>query len=335
VLFTEGDAQQHINMAQSIMSMQIRSIICVPLRGKYGNIGILYVDSSRPGQQYTNDDLLLATAVGNSAGLALENAHMHRELIEKERIEQDIQYAWTIQEGFLFRDWPEGPGRFQVYGEMRPAKTVGGDFFDFVQPDEDRIGILVGDVAGKGVSAALTMAQLLAEFRIRAIQFPSPSVVLEALNVEFFHRSKRGTFCTMCYISIDLATGQMSCSNAGHHPPILVSKGKVTTIANASGPPVGVLKNGPWKDFTMTMSPGDLLLLYTDGIVEARAGTQPPGKDAGLGEYGVEPMMTLLSDQPTLSPQSLIDIVNKDVLEHCKPTTPHDDCTLIALRYTP
>ena len=335
VLFTEGDAQNHINMAQSIMSLQIRSIICVPLRGKYGNLGILYIDTSRPGHMYTNDDMLLATAVGNSAGLALENAHMHREIIEKERIEQDIQHAWTIQEGFLFKDWPTGPGRFQVYGEMRPAKIVGGDFYDFVEPDEDHVGILIGDVAGKGVSAALTMAQLLAEFRIRAIQFPSPAIVLQTLNTEFFHRAKRGTFCTMCYIRIELTTGRMSIANAGHHPPILLSNGVAKTIADASGPPVGVLKKPPWTDFSMTLSPGDLLVLYTDGIAEARSVSANPEPHMPLGEYGIEPIQRLLQANPTMSPSRLIATVNNDVLEHCKPSSPHDDCTLIALRYTP
>jgi sigma-B regulation protein RsbU (phosphoserine phosphatase) len=335
VLFTEGDTDSPMNMAQSIMSLQIRSIICVPLRGKYGNIGILYIDSSRVSQQYTNEDLLLATAVGNSSGLALENANMHREIVEKERIEQDIQYAWTIQEGFLFKDWPPEEGKFQVYGEMRPAKIVGGDFYDFVQPDPDHVGILIGDVSGKGVSAALTMAQILAEFRIRAIQFPSPAVVLQTLNTEFFLRSKRGTFCTMCYISLELSTGKLSCANAGHHPPLRLTKGEVKEIAPASGPPVGVVKGTPWKDVTVKIEPGDLFLLYTDGIAEARAGTRTPGQEDALGEYGIEMLSKLVSRNAERSPRRIIEAINFDVVEHCKPGIPHDDCTMIAMRYTP
>lgn len=115
--------------------------------------------------------MLLSTAVGNSAGLALENARMHVQIVEKNRTDSEIQHAWQIQQGFLINEWPEDDARFKVYGDTRPAKTVGGDFYDFVQPDDAHVGLLIGDVSGKGVPAALTMAQLLTEFRRTRIVF--------------------------------------------------------------------------------------------------------------------------------------------------------------------
>ena len=121
VLFQDSDGDGELSTAESIMSLHLRSIICVPLRGKFGVRGILYVDTDRPGHQYTREDMLLTTAVGNSAGLALENVTMHRQILEKQRIEQEIALAWTIQEGFLVKEWPKDDARFEVYGQTLPA----------------------------------------------------------------------------------------------------------------------------------------------------------------------------------------------------------------------
>jgi sigma-B regulation protein RsbU (phosphoserine phosphatase) len=210
VLYKQSDNNNDLNYTESILSLEIRSILCVPLRAKDNILGILYIDSDQADLEYTEEDVLLAAAVGNSAGLALDNARMHLEMLEKQRIEHDLATAWTIQEGFLVKEWPEGDGRFQVYGETRPAKTVGGDFYDFVRPGKDRIGLLIGDVSGKGVPASLMMAQLLAEFRLLARDYQCPAEVMRQLNAGIARRSRRGMFCTACYIAIDLTTGEVS-----------------------------------------------------------------------------------------------------------------------------
>ena len=332
LLFQDSDRDSELNIAQSIMSLQLRSIICVPLRGKYGIFGILYVDTDRAGHQYSHEDMLLTTAVGNSAGLALENATMHSQILEKQRTDQEIQHAWTIQEGFLVRQWPEGHSRYQVYGETRPAKTVGGDFYDFVQPSESRIGILIGDVSGKGVPAALTMAQLLAEFRISARNIESPAAVLRALNGSLVNSSPRGTFCTLCYLVLDLETGRVQCANAGHHPVIGIGK-SVRVFGDASGPPVGILPELAWEDVEIEVSPSDTMLLFTDGILEARAvNTQKSGED-DLDEFGMERLCDVVKGYQRKTPRELIDRVNREVLGFCAPMSPHDDCTMISVKY--
>lgn len=321
----EGD----LNVSESIMSLKLRSIICVPLRGKTGVIGVLYVDSTRTNKQYTHEDMLLSTAVGNSAGLALENAQMHRQILEKQRVDQEIEHAWTIQEGFLVRDWPADDPRFEVFGEMRPAKTVGGDFYDFVRPAENTVGILIGDVSGKGVPAALTMAQLLAEFRLRALELPSPAEVLHRLNSTFVMRSQRGIFCTMAYLRLNLETGRLTCANAGHHGAIRAGASDAVLCGEATGMPIGILEEGTWQDETMDVQPGESLLLYTDGIVEAR----PAGEGATeCLEYGVDRVLNLARGWAG-TPRALLQHVMEDVTRYCAPQMPHDDCTMIALRY--
>lgn len=331
VLFQATDADEEISVAKSVMAMNLRSILCVPLRAKTGILGILYIDSNRPNLSYTEEDLLLATSVGASAGLAIENARMHQEMLEKQRIEQEIATAWIIQEGFLVKDWPEDDPRIQVYGETRPAKTVGGDFYDFVQPDADTAGILIGDVSGKGVPAALTMAQLLAEFRLRARQSRSPAQVLAWLNEDLVQRSQHGMFCTMTYLVLELASGRVTCANAGHSPVLrLTDKGPVF-FAEASAPPAGVLPELSLEEITITLAPGDALLLYTDGIIEARAAARDA--EGGFLEYENTRLAQAAFDAYGLSPRDLLETVHRDVCAFCAPDTPHDDCTMISVKY--
>lgn len=334
VLFQDTDRDCDLASAQSILSLQLRSILCAPLRGKSEVLGVLYLDADRTRPPYSHDDLLLASAVGNSAGLAIENVRMHRQLLDKQRMDQEIEYARTIQEGFLAHQWPDDTA-FEVYGETRPAKTIGGDFYDFIRPHPGQVGLLIGDVSGKGVPAALTMAQLLAEFRLHARTLESPAAVLQALNDDLVIRSRRGAFCTLCYLTIALDTGRVVCANAGHHAPLHISEVKARLTGDASGPPLGILRESSWTDVEWTLAPGDAVLLYTDGIVEARSmRTQYVQEPVDLrNEYGVDSLARLTVEQAKLGPRVLIEAINRDVRRHCDPAPPHDDCTLIALRY--
>lgn len=335
VLFQDTDSDQELSVAESVMALKLRSIVCVPLRAKFGILGILYIDSDRPNQAYTEEDMLLATSVGCSAGLALENARMHRQILDKQRMEQEIETAWTIQEGFLVKDWPDEDPRYQVHGEMHPAKTVGGDFYDIVQPAPDMVGILIGDVSGKGVPAALTMAQLLAEFRLCARDSLSPAKVLSALNSSLAERSQRGMFCTMCYFVLDLKSGQAVCANAGHLPALRVSSTGAAYFGGASGPPAGILVEGAWEDTAVTLDPGDAVLLYTDGIIEARLGPASE-RETLIGapeQFEADRLAATAQRAAGETPRKLIGAVLDEVQQFCAPLPPHDDCTLISVRY--
>jgi sigma-B regulation protein RsbU (phosphoserine phosphatase) len=326
-------ADTDLNAAVSIISLQLSSVMCVPLRGKQGIPGLLYMDTDDPCQSYTREDLLLATAVGNSAGLALENARMQGEMIEKERTDQEIQHAWTIQESFLPKDWPEDDPRFRVYGETRPAKVVGGDFFDFVRIDADHVGVLIGDVSGKGVPASLTMAQLLADFRVRARAGSSPSGVVAGLNEELCRRSTHGIFCTLVYVTLDLRTGTATASNAGHHAALCVGAMEPREVAPASGPPVGVIPGGSWTDEVFKIGAGETLLMFTDGIVEARGMHTRRDMSGTSDEFGMRNVGRVASGFASEGPRLLADNVIRSVFEYTAPALPHDDCTLIALRF--
>jgi sigma-B regulation protein RsbU (phosphoserine phosphatase) len=333
VLFQSGWSHSTIDPTVSMAALNLTSILCVPIRTQDSISGILYIDTNIVDHVYTQDDLLLAAAAGNSAGLALQNAYNHQALLRKQRIEQDVEAAWTIQEGFLVSDWSTGDPRFEIYGRTRPARIVGGDFYDFVRIDGDRVGMLIGDVSGKGMAAALTMAQILAEFRLCAPGSNSPADVLRQLNDRLVVRSQRGMFCTIAAVAINLENGNILGANAGHHPMVVVSRDRSVTLLEASGPPIGILAGASWADERATVAPGDTMLFYTDGIVEARAGVAMGSGDGELVEYGVEKLMEAAQNAAAGGPQRLIEAVIQDVDRFCSPLAPHDDCTLIALRY--
>ncbi len=333
VLYHAGLTDTPWDTSLSIRALKLSSILCVPIRTQSSILGILYIDTDMAERSYTQDDMLLAAAAGNSAGLALENARNHNVLMEKQRIDQQLAAAGTIQEGFLVKDWPDDDSRFEVYGETRPAKIVGGDFYDFVRLDADTVGVIIGDVSGKGVPAALTMALLLAEFRAYAPRASSPACLIAELNDGFVKRSRRGTFCTICYFTVNLSTGVVEGANAGHHPLIVLSADGTRTLFDASGPPVGVIPGELWKDSTEDVAAGETLVLYTDGIVEARAATTQISFDQEIVEYEMENLGNRLVELPRSTPVNLVAAVLEDVLAYCAPLLPHDDCTMIALRY--
>jgi sigma-B regulation protein RsbU (phosphoserine phosphatase) len=333
VLFQSGWSHSTIDPSVSMAALNLTSILCVPIRTQDSISGILYIDTNIVDHAYTQDDLLLAAAAGNSAGLALQNAYNHQALLQKQRIEQDVEAAWNIQEGFLVSNWSTDDPRFDIYGRTRPARIVGGDFYDFVRIDENRVGMLIGDVSGKGMPAALTMAQILAEFRLCVQGSTSPAEVLRQLNERLVVRSQRGLFCTIAAVAINLENGNILGANAGHHPLVVVSRDRSVTLLGASGPPIGIVSDASWEDASAVLVPGDTMVFYTDGIVEARAGVSMSAGESELVEYGVENLTQVARAAAAGGPQRLIEAVIQDVDRFCSPAAPHDDCTLISLRY--
>ncbi|MEJ2189569.1 MAG: SpoIIE family protein phosphatase [Acidobacteriota bacterium] len=333
VLYQSAQSDSLVDASASISDFNLTSILCVPIRTKDRIQGILYVDTDVSDHSYTQDDLLLAAAAGNSAGLALQNASNHQALLEKQRLEQDIEAAWTIQEGFLVNEWPADDPRFEVFGMTQPAKIVGGDFYDFARIDQDRVGILIGDVSGKGMPAALAMAQLLAEFRMAARGVGSPTELFDRLNGNLVARSQRGMFCTVCLVALNLRSGRFLGANAGHHPALLVSREGIATALEASGPPLGILSGASWRDAEGYLDTGEAFFLYTDGIVEARAGTTVVPAGRPPVEYGIDNLQAAVQANQAGGPRQLVEEVLRDVRQFCSPLPPHDDCTAISLRF--
>jgi len=197
-----------------------KSMITVPLKVGERITGVAQVINRLDDKPFDSDDLELFIALCSLAAIAIDNAKLHKSLMEKQRLVKDMQFARTVQESFLPQKNPEITN-FKFSSHYTSAQEVGGDFYDFIQIDKERIGIVIGDVAGKGVPAALFMAKLGSDLRTLVFTEKSPASALEKLNEVLVERSRRGMFVTLLYMELDSRHCGLTITNAGHLPPIV------------------------------------------------------------------------------------------------------------------
>ena len=297
-----------------------KSMITVPLKVRERITGVAQVINRLDGKPFDTDDLELFIALCSMAAIAIENAKMHRSLMEKQRLVKDMEFARTIQESFLPQKAPEVQ-RYRFSAHYTPALEVGGDFYDFIHLDENLTGIVIGDVSGKGVSAALYMAKLGSDMRTLAFTEQSPVVALAKLNDLLAERSRRGMFATLLYIELDSRSGKLTISNAGHLPPIIKkADGSLMTLANAGGAPLGMLPGMKFSQETARLERGETVILYTDGIVEAM--------NAKEELYGYARFEALLKKSPP-DPDMIKTAIIEDVNRFTGLSPQHDDMTLV------
>ncbi|MHB8843269.1 MAG: PP2C family protein-serine/threonine phosphatase [Nitrospirota bacterium] len=297
-----------------------KSMITVPL--KVGNrvTGVAQVINRLDGKPFDKDDLELFLALSSMAAIALENARMHMQILEKQRLVKDMEFARTVQESFLPQKTPDVQS-YRFSAHYTPALEVGGDFYDFIHLDKNRTGIVIGDVSGKGVPAALYMAKLGSDMRTLAFTEPSPAAALMKLNDLLAERSRRGMFATLLYLELDAASGSMILSNAGHLPPIIKkADGSLVKIASAGGAPLGMVAGMQYGQEAVKLERGDTVILYTDGIVEAM--------NAREELYGYERFEALLK-RSSSHPGGLKDAIVGDVNRFTGLSAQHDDMTLV------
>jgi sigma-B regulation protein RsbU (phosphoserine phosphatase) len=247
------------------------SILCVPLKIKDRVIGVTQVINKLDGTPFNREDAETLSLLSSHAAVAIENARMHRSLLRKQQIDSDLAFATSIQLSFLPQAVPEVEGfRFRSY--YQAALEVGGDFYDFIPLEEGRLGVLIGDVSGKGVSSALYMARLTSDFRLLAIRRKSPTALVEQINDLLCDRSRRGMFVTLLYMVLDTTRHTIEYVNAGHIPPIIWndSQNRFSILKETGGPPLGILKGFQYPSATIPLCCGDCLLLSTDGLIEAK-----------------------------------------------------------------
>lgn len=297
-----------------------KSMITVPL--KVGNrvTGVAQVINRLDGKPFDQDDLELFLALSSMAAIALENAKMHMQILDKQRLVKDMEFARTVQESFLPQNAPDVKS-YRFSAHYTPALEVGGDFYDFIHLDQNRTGIVIGDVSGKGVPAALYMAKLGSDMRTLAFTERAPAEALMKLNDLLAGRSRRGMFATLLYIELDAATGIMTLSNAGHLPPIIKkADGSLVKLETAGGAPLGMLPGMKLFQEEAKLEPGDTVVLYTDGIVEAM--------NAKEELYGYERFEKLLRKNGP-GPGALKDAIIADVNRFTGLSPQHDDMTLV------
>jgi sigma-B regulation protein RsbU (phosphoserine phosphatase) len=297
-----------------------KSMITVPLKVGERVTGVAQVINRLDDKPFDQDDLDLFIALCSLAAIAIEKAKLHQSLMDKQRFVKDMEFARTVQESFLPQTTPEIEG-YQFSAHYTPAQEVGGDFYDFVHLDRDRTGIVIGDVSGKGVPAALFMAKLGSDLRTLAFIEKDPATVLERLNDQLVERSRRGMFATLLYVELDSTSGKLTISNAGHLPLIIrKADGSVIKLSTAGGSPLGILKGMTFGQEIALLDRGDTIILYTDGIIEAMNTREE--------QYGYKRFEALVRRGPS-SPGDLMSAIIDDVGRFTALSPQHDDMTLV------
>ena len=254
--------------------------------------------------------------------------HLTAVTAEKERVSTELRTASHIQESMLPNIFPAFPNRseFDLYASMTPAKEVGGDFYDFFLIDDNHLAVLIADVSDKGVPAALFMMSSKILLNYRAQMGGTPSEILSAVNAQICQNNKSKMFVTVWLGILDLQTGVLSCSNAGHEYPVIRgADGVFRLFKDKHGLVVGAMERSRYQDYEIRMQPGDAVFVYTDGVPEA---------NNAAGEfYGIERMEATLNRISEHDPQSILLQMKADVDAFTGDAKQFDDVTMLCLEY--
>lgn len=255
-------------------------------------------------------------------------ATVNRYLVEKRSrllMEKELSIASNIQMAFLPASVPQ-IGGIEIAASIETAKAIGGDLYDFVDAiaAHNKLGIMIGDVSGKGVPAALFMARVIADFRHFVNPSDAPSKVLSELNREITLNYKTGLFVTMFYMIYDCANKSLTFSNAGHLPAIRLKSAGPIELLKTEGTPLGIIDSETYSDGVIKLNPGDTVVLYTDGVTEAR--------NVNKEEFGDERLKDAVFESRGLSAASMVDNVKKQLNKFVSAAPQYDDCTIIILK---
>jgi len=304
---------------------ETRSELAAPLVLEGRTIGVFNLESDRE-DAYHDDHLEMLAVFAAQAAVSIERARLTRELLDRRRLEKELAIAREIQASFLPKRAPEVPG-FELAGATQPHDEVGGDYFDFIRVSDTRLGIAIADVSGKGIPAALIMAgfrmSLLAEIRNEFTM----RAVMRKVNSLLHESMERDKFVTMFYGMLDWKNRVLSFSNAGHNPPLLLRRDGRVQYLLEGGVALGVLPDARYEDRPVALEPGDVLLLYTDGVSEAES---PTGE-----QYGTRRLEGCLKRLAQGTANEILKGVVDDVTAYAGEHGVSDDLTLVVIKARP
>jgi serine phosphatase RsbU (regulator of sigma subunit) len=265
--------------------------------------------------------------IARLAASAMTSEERQAERIEQELTRKELAAARSIQQSLLPSDMPSVHG-FSVAGLWHPSRTVGGDYFDVFPLGEDRIGVVIADVSGKGIPAGLLMAISRSYLRVTAAAHPeSPSTVLRRINALLCREMSSSKFITANYLVIDAASRKGRLANAGHHEPLLLEPGGgarlLCTDSLAGGLPLGIVENAEYEDLEFELKPGTTMLLYTDGLIETR---NPVG-----ALWGIEGLRRFAAGRSGMDPEALLGTLWQETQRYSAGEGPEDDWTTVAI----
>ena len=324
----EGDlAGQH----DRTIAVGIRHVLCVPLRvaamsaaaaGDLKTIGVLYLDGREKSTMMSDATRASLEAFATQAALAIDSARLYAESAEKARLDRDLRIAADIQRALL----PEpayDAGMADLAAASIPCRTIGGDFFDYLDVGDRGFGFALGDVAGKGPPAALLAAAVQSNFAAHAPVSATPADAMERINKALLRRAIEARFATMFYGAIT-ADGKLSYSNAGQEPPLVV-RADSTAWLEEGGPVLGLLSIATYNFDTVPLAAGDLVVVCSDGVTEAR--------NIAGEEFGRERLLEAFDGRHGSKPEAALEHVLGLVKTFSQGAAQADDITLLILRY--
>ncbi len=327
-----GDAQvdSRFRAQQSIIQQRIHSAMCAPLWHDDQVLGLLYVDNVAAPVPFEESDLRLLTLIAHLTAVKVRETEQYEAVERAERMSVELRRAATLQQNLLPPE-PLRHGRVLVAGRNIPSFDVGGDYFDFIPSEDGCLVVALGDVAGKGMGAALLMAHLHATVRAQVETGRTLPDVMGRLN-RSIHQSVRGLrFITLFVAKMDTERGTVTYVNGGHNPPFLVrASGEVEPLTEG-GLLLGMFPEAAYEEGAVVLGPGDLLVAYSDGVTEARAPARP-GEEAGE-DLGEDRLIELLRASRGLGPEELVERLIARVREFSGVAQQADDVTVAVIRF--
>lgn len=320
ILVVDVTADARYSKSQSMVDTHLHTAMCAPMIFSEEIFGIIQVDSTKSGVPFAKNDLSLLLGVAGQIGMTLAYSKLHERLVEREILEHDVLLARRIQQHFLPEEGFSFPGcRFSY--EYSPALAVGGDFYDFLDLGDGRVGVAVGDVSGKGMSAALYMAKVASEMRYQSVGRYQPGEILERLNKVLARNPPEGMFITLALVCFSPKNGELLVANAGHLLPVVrEGGGRIVELGKSGGLPLGVSESATFRQFEYEIEDADRVALYTDGITEA-----VNTKGEMFGEKGVRELIG--SSDGTVA--GTLDAVLRGLKDYVGDAAQADDITFI------
>lgn len=322
------------NVHMGTVALGIRHVACIPLRmvryldradmaSETKNIGVLYLDSREKGSLLAPHTRTALDTLATEAGVAIENARLYRETLDKARLEHELKIAAEIQKALLPEGNHNGPF-FQASGTSVQARSIGGDFFDLIDMPGGTFGFLVGDVAGKGPAAALLTAKILGIFSAFASVGDDPAQTVDHINKVLTRRAIDARYATLLYGQL-APSGKLIFCNAGQNPPLVYGVEGLRRI-EAGGMPVGLFEVAPYANDSVELEPGDTMILYSDGVTEAH--------NVAGEEFGEARMVDVLQSFHTEPATVVLDKLIDAVKTFAKGAEQYDDVTALVVQYT-
>jgi sigma-B regulation protein RsbU (phosphoserine phosphatase) len=299
-----------------------RSEMVAPIISNDEVIGVFDLESDEL-NAYSDDDLDVLMLLASQVAIIIEKVMLHEQLIEKKRLEGQLEVARQVQLELLPASDPEVPG-YDISAYNFPTEEVSGDYYDWVSIYDDQIGVVIADVSGKGVPAALLMAFLRASLRSATHTGYSTNVSMAKVNYLLWESIERNQFVTAFYGILDAANRTLSYSNAGHNPPLLINAQGKTRFIHRGEQPLGMFRDTRYHEYYLSFEPGDVLVLYTDGATEA---LNPAGE-----EFGRERFAEAVKQNYNLPARELIVAVEKAVLDWTNGAGSNDDVTFFVIK---